>query len=384
MTSQPAPPRAPETTTPLLRVWPWLLTFLVLAGTAASNGRADVPAPVPLAVVLMAVAMVPTVVPGIAARVGVPAGAPLVLTGVMTGAYFAYGYADGPVFLALPAATFVVAVSTPVRHWWWWAVGAVALVWLGIAGQLWWWQPDAEYELAWQAVGAAAIVAATGAVGAAARSRWEARAERIGRTATEERLRMAQELHDGVGHGLSVIAMQAGVALHVLERDPAQARSSLEAIRATSKESLASLRAELAAMSGEAAPRRPAPGVADLPALVDRVRGAGLVVNVVGDPGAVSVRVGEVVHAVVQEALTNVLRHAGADRATVRVDRSEEEVVVTVTDDGRGGDDATAATGLGLDSLSSRVAAVGGTFEAGPAGTGFRVVAALPVAEVDR
>ncbi len=369
--------RAPETIS-LQRVWPWVLTFLVLLGTAASNREAEATAPVALAVLLMAVAMLPTVVPGLAARTGLPPGAPLAVTGLMTGGYFALGYADGPVFLALPAATFVVASAYPVRRWVWWAAGAVVPVWLGMAGGYLWWRPEASHQLFWQGIGAAAIVAATGAVATAARSRLEARAERIGRAATEERLRMAQELHDGVGHGLSVIAMQAGVALHVLERDPAKARTSLEAIRETSKESLDALRAELAAISGAAAPRRPAPGLADLPALVDRVRGAGLEVTVEGAPGDVPVRVGEVVHAVVQEALTNVLRHADADRATVAFERTDPgTLVVTVTDDGRGSDPGPAATGLGLGGLEWRVSGVGGTFESGPIDEGFRVRATL-------
>ena len=102
---------------------------------------------------------------------------------------------------------------------------------------------------------------------------------------------MAQDLHDGVGHGLAVIAMQAGVALHVLDRDPAKARASLEAIRDTSRESLEALRSELAVMSG-GAPRRPASGLAELPALLDRVRAAGLRVEVAGMPGEVSEMVG--------------------------------------------------------------------------------------------
>jgi signal transduction histidine kinase len=377
-------PRVFETT-PLQRVWPWVLSLLVLIGTAASNQAADVRAPVLVAVGLVAVAMLPTVAPGLAAHAGLPPGSPLLLTGVMTAGYFALGYADGPVFLALPAATFVVASACPVRRWVWWAAGAVAPVWLGLAADYLWWRPEAGHQLLWQGAGAAAIVAATGAVATAARSRLEARAERVGRAATEERLRMAQELHDGVGHGLSVIAMQAGVALHVLERDPEQARTNLEAIRETSKESLEALRAELAAMSGDAAPRRPASGTADVPALVDRVRGAGLAVEVVGTAGDVPDRVGEVCYVVVQEALTNVLRHANATRATVALERVDGvSLVVSVTDDGRGSEPGAVSTGLGLGGLESRVAGVGGTFEAGPAEVGFRVRATLPLTEEAR
>jgi signal transduction histidine kinase len=196
---------------------------------------------------------------------------------------------------------------------------------------------------------------------------------------------MAQDLHDGVGHGLAVIAMQAGAALHVLDSDPARARASLEAIRATSKESLDALRAELVEMSGgtvgATAPRRPAPGLDDVAGLVDRVRAAGLRVDVVGSAGTAPTRVGEAVHGVVQEALTNVLRHARASRATVSFDRALDAVlVVTVTDDGQGAA-AVGEPGMGLEGMRARVESVGGRLQAGPAEVGFRVRAELPLRE---
>lgn len=368
----------------LQRMWPWVLTLLVLIGTAAANLAADPrpAAPVAVAVVLVAVAMLPAMVPRWVAGLGLPAGLSLFLTGALSAAYFALGYADGPVVLALPAVTFVVAAVSSVQQWAGWALAAVTVVCGGLAGRYLLWQPDAGHHHFWEAVGAIAIVAATGAVAAAARSRLEARAVRADRAAVEERLRMAQDLHDGVGHGLSVVAMQAGVALHVLERDPAQARASLEAIRDTSKESLDALRSELAAMSGEAGRRRPARGSADLPALVERVRGAGLDIDLVGRSDAIPASIGDLCFAVVQEGLTNVLRHAAAERVVVTVDCTEESsLVLTVADDGRGSDTDSAATGLGLASLASRVADHGGSFDAGPTDTGFRVRARLPVTE---
>jgi signal transduction histidine kinase len=187
---------------------------------------------------------------------------------------------------------------------------------------------------------------------------------------------MAQDLHDGVGHGLAVIAMQAGVALHVLDRDPAKARASLEAIRDTSWESLEALRSELAVMSGSAS-RRPTAGLAELPALLDRVRAAGLRVEVSGDPGEVSDPVAEVSYVVVQEALTNVLRHAAATSATVEWTRGVDRVVLAVRDDGRGG--AVQDEGMGISGMRARVAGLGGSLRAGPAaGGGFEIVAELP------
>nr|WP_246573184.1 response regulator [Kineosporia corallincola] len=135
---------------------------------------------------------------------------------------------------------------------------------------------------------------------------------------------MAQGLHDGVGHGLAVIALHAQVALHVLERSPVPAedaerlRRSLDAIRASSQESLTALRRELAAINSGTASRAPAPGPAELGPLLERVRSGGLVVEVPsGLPSGIPEEPGQVVYAVVQESLTNVLRHARARRATV-------------------------------------------------------------------
>jgi signal transduction histidine kinase len=208
--------------------------------------------------------------------------------------------------------------------------------------------------------------------------------------ATQEQLNMAQELHDGVGHGLAVIAMQAGVGLHVLDRDPAAVRTALEAIRDSARESLDALRSELAQISGaqisgDGAPRRPRQGVADLDALVDRVRTAGLSVDLTGSPGELAEPVDAVVYGVVQEGLTNVLRHAAATSVEVRLDRSEERLAVTVEDDGRGTEEGTdPATvpeeGMGLRGMRERVRALGGDFSAGPRPEGgFAVRAVLPL-----
>ncbi|WP_408896925.1 sensor histidine kinase [Nocardioides sp. R1-1] len=353
--------------------WPWTVLVIVLLGTAASNGENDVDRPVPLGVLLAVLATLPAVLPPLAGRL---AGVPLATSGALCGAYFALGYADGPVFLALPVVTFLLAGAVPVRRWLPGALVGAVLLAAGL-GARWQWHADEPHKSLWQAIGMLGVVLAAGAVATATRNRFEARAERVGRAATEERLRMAQDLHDGVGHGLAVIAMQAGVALHVLDRDPAAARDSLEAIRATSKEALDALRAELAAIAGGPAPRRPAPGLAELGAVVDRVRAAGLRVEVLGEPGEVGAATGEVAYAVVQEALTNVLRHAGAGVATLAWERGPDSLTLRVTDDGRGG--AVQDEGMGISGMRARVAAVGGTFRAGPLEQdGFEVVAVLP------
>jgi signal transduction histidine kinase len=190
---------------------------------------------------------------------------------------------------------------------------------------------------------------------------------------------MAQDLHDGVGHGLALIAMQAGVALHVLDKDPAKARQSLETIRDQSREALDELRAEVARMSGESAPRRPAPGVGRLAALVERVRAGGLRVDLSVAARDLPDRVDHAAYLVVQESLTNVLRHAQATRATVTLERLDDRLVVTVADDGHGGAVTGQDGGMGISGMRSRVEAIGGTLEAGRTSEGFRVQAVLPV-----
>jgi signal transduction histidine kinase len=241
-------------------------------------------------------------------------------------------------------------------------------------------------RLTW-AVGWTAVVSAPGAVGAALQVRRRAdagvRAEQARRAVSEERLAMAREVHDGVGHGLAVIALQAGVALHVLDKDPARARELLASIQATSRESLDGLRAELLrfrdpAAPAEAAALRPGPGLADLPALLARMRDGGLVLHAELDecPG-VPAEVGAAAHRIVQEALTNVLRHAGDTPAWVTVRCSAGDLLVEVRDRGRG-PAVGAPAGLGIPGMRERAAAVGGRLEIGVE-DGFVVRARLPL-----
>jgi signal transduction histidine kinase len=235
----------------------------------------------------------------------------------------------------------------------------------------------------WQLLAVVGVTAAGAAIGSLTRSRALASAERARAAGTREQLRMAQELHDGVGHGLAVIAMHAGVGLHLLERDPAAARGALEAIRDSARESLDALRAELATIAGDPAPLRPHHGVADLEELVDRVRTAGVSVELTGSPGELAAPVDAVVYGIVQEGLTNVLRHADATSVSVRLQRSAARLAVTVEDDGRADPDGTppdGGTGLGLRGMRERVLAAGGDFSAGPRPAGgFVVSAELPL-----
>jgi signal transduction histidine kinase len=296
--------------------------------------------------------------------------------------YFALDYGNGPVYLSIFASAYALTSRRPPRRWWPYA-GAVVPIVVAMAVHL----SDssltsATARLTWFV----AVLAAAAAVGAAMRTRTDTRREQARRTATEERLRMAQDLHDGVGHGLAVIAMQAGVALHVLDRDPGKARDSLLAIRDTSKESLDALRAELSRLATEpgTGQRTVRNGIADLPGLVSRVQAGGLVVDLAVDPdvdvidpeGAVDEDAGSAAYLVAQEALTNVLRHSEAASARVAVRMEAGSLVVTVVDDGQGGE---VTEGLGIGSMRARVERLGGTLAVGPTARGFEVRAAIPV-----
>lgn len=210
------------------------------------------------------------------------------------------------------------------------------------------------------------------------------RDEEARRRVDEERLRIARELHDVTAHSLSVIAVQSGAAAHVLDTDPAQARRSLEAIRATSRDALQELRAMLGVLRGsddEGAPLSPTPGLAGLPDLVKPLEGAGFTVDLQVDAGAddIPALVEASAFRIVQEALTNALRHAGPTLVRVRVASEEDALLVSVEDDGGAKSGEDVLEGHGVPGMRERVAALGGTFSAGPrASGGWRVEARLP------
>jgi signal transduction histidine kinase len=232
-----------------------------------------------------------------------------------------------------------------------------------------------------------------------ARVRGERRVERARaeqqearRRASEERLRIARELHDVLAHNISLISVQSGVMLHLLDERPDRVRAALEAINEASEEALRELRSVLDVLSGglgedgasgEWAPLAPTAGLGDLDGLVRRTRAAGVDVHVVveGHAEALPTEVDLAALRIVQEALTNVVRHAGRDvRAAVRVAYSSVELVVQIDDDGAGASRSPAlGAGRGIAGMRERVNALGGTVEAGPrVGRGFRVRARLP------
>jgi signal transduction histidine kinase len=202
------------------------------------------------------------------------------------------------------------------------------------------------------------------------------------RRTAEERLSIAREMHDVVGHSLAVISLQAGVAERLLETRPDEVRKSVAAIRKVSREALTELRAELALLRGDGSPaeRAPAPDLRALPGLVASMREAGLQVefDIDADQKPVPEIVAAAAYRIAQESLTNVVRHAGVGvHTTVRVEFDGKNLQVEVTDDGRGvvGEPA----GSGIEGMRERVAVLGGEFAAGarPQG-GFRVWASIP------
>ncbi|AQP48365.1 hypothetical protein BW730_13495 [Tessaracoccus aquimaris] len=211
--------------------------------------------------------------------------------------------------------------------------------------------------------------------------RAQRRRDELERVAHAERLRLARDIHDVVGHSLSLITLQSGVALKVLDDDPAQARESLEAIRATSKDALAEVRRTLGVFREDDAPLAPTPDLGAIAALVDQVRATGVPVELRLDEGRdpVAPSVQAVAHRIVQESLTNALRHAPGARIAVTVAQREESLAVRVHSD-------RAVTGPivlggGLTGMRERVDALGGTLLLDAGADGFTVDALLPAGE---
>lgn len=359
------------------------LGLIMVVGTVgASMDPNQVPAPRPLdaltfVLVGLAIAALPV-------RRVLPLPALAVIV-VATSAYIALRYPFGPILFAVAVGVYTVAGRYPVRRSLpAWALTVVALAVPVIAVQFerqrW------LVELSLLGVFTAALLAPW-AVGTAVRLRRESvqvrRAEQARDRAYQERLRTAQDVHDIVGHGLAAISMQAGVALHVLDRSPDRARELLASIKASSEDSLDELRATLAVFRapGDGTERAPAPGLDQLDGLVNRTIEAGLPVELVrtGEQGHLPASVEVTAYRIVQESLTNVLRHAGAATATVWVEHAAGQLLVEVIDTGDG-PAGTADAGQGITGMTARAAAVGGTLEAGPGrGGGFAVRARLPV-----
>jgi signal transduction histidine kinase len=213
----------------------------------------------------------------------------------------------------------------------------------------------------------------------------EARQREARRKADEERLRIARELHDVLAHNISLINVQSGVALHLLDEQPEQARTALSAINEASGDALREVRSVLSVLRGdrEQPPLAPTAGLDKLDELVSRANAAGVEVSlqIRGDRRPLPASVDLAAFRIVQESLTNVVRHAGASGATVELTYGTGELQVQIEDDGQApGLVSDDGAGSGIAGMRERAAALGGEFEARPLpGGGFRVRARLPM-----
>jgi signal transduction histidine kinase len=213
------------------------------------------------------------------------------------------------------------------------------------------------------------------------------RAQAAAQIVMAERLRIARELHDIVAHSIGIIAIQAGAGRRVFDARPAEARDALAAIEATSRETLSGLRRMVTGLRltepgpgpGQA-PMGPAPGLAGIERLAAMTLEAGVKVDVDwrGRQEPVPADIDLSAFRIIQEAVTNVVRHAGTDQCWVSIDQQDGYLSIEVTDSGRGG--GVAGTGYGIAGMRERAALLGGDFSAGPRpGGGFRVAARLPL-----
>jgi signal transduction histidine kinase len=303
-------------------------------------------------------------------------------------AYWVSGYPQGPVFFALIIA-FVTVVLAGHRALAWVsiALGYVSFQWLGVL------LGTRDEPSVASALGLAAwllVLATTAEIVRIRRERAaetaHARREEQRLRASEERLRIARELHDVVAHNLSLINVQAGTALYLIRERPEQAEGALSAIKQASKDALDELRSVLDVLRAgdEAAPRVPTPTLADLDTLVERTAAAGVPVElrIDGTRRPLGLPIETAAYRVTQEALTNVARHAGPARTVVHLSYGSDAVVIEIDDDGRGphaNDGTGIGTGKGLTGMRERVQSLGGRLDAGPQpGRGFRVRAWIP------
>ena len=308
------------------------------------------------------------------------------------GVYFAFGYASFAFLSLIVALVLAVLYGQRLLAWIACPISYVLIVWSApIFGRGP--GPSAEEGIvpfAWPLlilIAAEVVRLVRDRIAANARARAEEerlRHEETRRRASEERLRIAQELHDVLAHNISMINVQASTALHLLDDQPERARPSLSAIKDASKEALVELRSALDVLrqSGERAPRAPTAGLDELDALVERTRSAGLVVDVAIDGTRDTPPAGVDLAAfrIVQEALTNVVRHADARHVTVRIGYLPSELTVEVTDDGTAS--GPVVTGNGISGMRERAATLGGDLTAGARpGGGFAVRARLPIRE---
>lgn len=285
--------------------------------------------------------------------------------------------------LAILAAFGIAGAHPDVR-----AAVAGAAIGCGVLGVVMFFQTVPAEAVVFMLVFAAAAWGIGRAVGERGRraESLEARAERLERAheaaVAGERARIARELHDVIAHTVSVMTVQAGAARLLFDEDPVRARASLLAVEETGRQALGEMRRLLGILRGDEQQTRlaPQPGISDIASLVEQVRAAGLPVDVLvdGEQRALPPGIDLAAYRVVQEALTNALKHAGAARAQVAIRYGHQALRLAVTNDGHVA--GNGRVGHGLVGMRERVALYGGEFEAGPRREGgYEVRATLPV-----
>ncbi|MFD3590742.1 sensor histidine kinase [Streptomyces sp. NPDC058683] len=369
------------------------LVCMVVSSFAVPHGAHGVAwgmrTPDPLSLVLMTLAAIALVFRRHAPKTV------LAVTGAASVVECVTGDPRAPVAMAAVVALFTVAATTDRRTTL--RAGLLTMTVLTTAamaaGPLPWYAQENLAIFAWTGIGATAgdAVRSRRAVVQAIRERAEraerTREEEARRRVAEERLRIARDLHDVVAHHIALVNVQAGVAAHVMDKRPDQAKEALAHVREASRSALNELRATVGLLrqSGDPeAPTEPAPGLHRLEELADTFRNAGLQVEVArADQGTtLPAAVDLAAYRIIQEALTNVQKHAGAEaKAEVSVVRVGPRIEVTVLDNGSGEDTGPEeGGGHGLLGMRERVTALRGTLTTGPRyGGGFRVHAILPV-----
>jgi signal transduction histidine kinase len=335
------------------------------------------------------------VIGGAAAMLALRHAAPVVGLAVVTvllWVYTARDYAGGPIYLTFFVMVFAVAVSMERRRSL--VITAVALAALVVPHLVAFGLDDGAWpylSVGWTAAawfwGDGLRTRRAYLAGLEERARYleETREEEARRRVADERLRIARDVHDVIAHSIASINVQAGSAVHVMDRRPEQARDALLAIKAASSEALAELRSTIGPLRADEhdPPRAPTPTLARLDPLLEMAARAGIPVEVAvrGEPHPLPSAVDVACYRIVQESLTNVVRHAHAHEATITLEYRPSFVELEVTDDGQNGAArGDGEPGHGIAGMRERAEAVGGRVEAGPrfAG-GFRVWARLPI-----
>jgi signal transduction histidine kinase len=333
------------------------------------------------------------------------------VAGLASLVYFALDFSDGPGWIGLFVALYTLAAYGDGRRSLVIAgVGTAVLAvgWLIAAADI---EPRAAIGWVFFRIGASVMSAA---LGESVRSRRviaaeaQERAELAERTREEEararvdaeRIRIAREVHDTVAHAIAIINVQSGVTAHVLDKRPEVAREALQVIEQTSSRALREMRAILGVLRDDNDGRVPYPGLEQIDELTAKARDAGLDINLETSPAApLPSAVGSAAYRILQESITNVIRHVGPTRVTVALNPGIEALEIRVTDEGRGaasGADpvdphlpaphptstsSSAKPGRGILGMRERCQLLGGELDAGPTpGGGFEVTARLPLA----